>query len=200
MIEENSGYTAFQMYSALKSHFNSKTYDYFKYKGKTKTNKDNFMQRNDRYSFHRLSRKFSVSDMRDYMVSNFIVDNGAWIGDMLGPDGQENYKEWNKTQQSLTYMFESDIIKLLNSVESPNKLLEVIPNGYPILLTEAMGNSIKLETLLILNSFMNFFSMWDKKIDDDIIWPNYHMKCVKYSPFLDFDRDKFKKLIVKHLT
>ncbi|CAB4222011.1 59 protein [uncultured Caudovirales phage] len=200
MIEENSGYTAFQMYSALKLHFTSKSYDYFKYHGKTKTTKDIFMKRNDRYSFHKLSRKFNVADMQNFMISNFINDNGTWIGDMLSPDGEENYKNWKKTQQSLSYVFENDLINLLKSVDAPNKLLEVPSGCYPILLSESMAGSVKLESLLILNSIMNFFSMWNKTIDDDIVWPNYYLKCVKYIPFLDFDKTKFKNIVIKNLT
>lgn len=200
MIEENSGYTAFQMYSALKLHFTSKSYDYFKYHGKTKTTKDIFMKRNDRYSFHKLSRKFNVADMQNFMISNFINDNGMWIGDMLSPDGEENYKNWKKTQQSLSYVFENDLIKLLASVDTPNKLLEVNPGCYPLLLSEAMGSSIKLETLIILNYFMNFCTMWNNRIDDDIVWPNYYMKCVNYAPFIEYDKSKFKNILIKNLT
>jgi hypothetical protein len=184
---------------ALKFHFTGK-YDFFKYGGKVKTTKDIFMKRKDRYSFHRLSRKYDIIEMRNYMVANFINDNGNWIGDMLDAEGEEHYRDWTKTQQSLSYIFENDLIKLLNSVDNPNQLLEVKPGCYPILLSEAMGNSIKLETLIILNYFMNFCTMWNNNIDDDIIWPNYYMKCVKYAPFIEYDKSKFKKILVKNLT
>lgn len=200
MIELNNGYDTFQMYMALKFHFTSKSYDFFKYHGKTKTTKDIFMRRKDRYSFHKLSRKYDITEMRNYMVANFVNDNAKWIGDMSGPEGEEYYRDWTKTQQSLSYIFENDLIKLLNSVDTPNQLLEVKPGCYPILLSEAMGNSIKLETLLILNYFMNFVTMWNVAIDDDIIWPNYHMKCIKYAPFMEYDKPKFKKILVKNLT
>jgi hypothetical protein len=199
MIEQNNGYNTFQLYMALKFHFTSK-YDFFKYGGKVKTTKDIFMKRKDRYSFHKLSKKYDMIEMRNYMVANFINDNATWIGDMVDSTGEEYYRDWTKTQQSLSYIFENDLIKLLNSVDKPNQLLEVKSGCYPLLLSEAMGNSIKLETLLILNYFMNFCTMWNNKIDDDIVWPNYYMKCVKYAPFLDYDKSKFKKILVKNLT
>jgi len=199
MMEQNNGYDTFKMYMALKFHFGGK-YDFFKYGGKVKTTKDTFMKRKDRYSFHRLSRKYDIIEMRDYMVANFVNDNATWIGSMLESEAEEHYRNWKKTQQSLTYIFENDLITLLSSVDTPNKLLEVTPGRYPILLSEAMGGSIKLETLLILNSIMNFFGMWNKTIDDDIIWPNYYMKCTKYLPFLQFDQIKFKEIVIKNLT
>jgi len=54
---------------------------------------------------------------------------------------------------------------------------------------------VSLETLVILNDLLKFFPMWDKKIDDDIIWPDFKMKCEKYSPFLNYDKDKFKIIL-----
>jgi len=199
MIELNNGYDTFKLYMALKFHFTGK-YDFFKYGGKVKITKDIFMKRKDRYSFHRLSRKYDIIEMRNYMVANFVNDNATWIGDMLDSEGEEHYRNWTKTQQSLSYIFENDLIKLLNSVDTPNQLLEVNPGCYPILLSEAMGSSIKLETLIILNYFMNFCTMWNNKIDDDIVWPNYYMKCVKYAPFIEYDKKKFKKILIKNLT
>ena len=199
MIELNNGYDTFKLYMALKFHFTGK-YDFFKYGGKVKITKDTFMKRKDRYSFHKLSRKYDIIEMRNYMVANFVNDNATWIGDMIDSEGEEHYRNWTKTQQSLSYIFENDLIKLLASVDTPNKLLEVNPGCYPILLSEAMGNSIKLETLIILNYFMNFCTMWNKTIDDDIIWPNYYMKCVKYAPFIEYDKSKFKNILVKNLT
>lgn len=199
MIELNNGYDTFKLYMALKFHFTGK-YDFFKYGGKVKITKDIFMKRKDRYSFHKLSRKYDIIEMRNYMVANFVNDNATWIGDMLDSEGEEHYRNWTKTQQSLSYIFENDLIKLLNSVDTPNQLLEVNPGCYPILLSEAMGSSIKLETLIILNYFMNFCTMWNNKIDDDIVWPNYYMKCVKYAPFIEYDKSKFKNILVKNLT
>lgn len=199
MIELNNGYDTFKLYMALKFHFTGK-YDFFKYGGKVKITKDTFMKRKDRYSFHKLSRKYDIIEMRNYMVANFVNDNATWIGDMIDSEGEEHYRNWTKTQQSLSYIFENDLIKLLASVDTPNKLLEVNPGCYPILLSEAMGSSIKLETLIILNYFMNFCTMWNKTIDDDIVWPNYYMKCVKYAPFIEYDKSKFKNILVKNLT
>jgi hypothetical protein len=37
--------------------------------------------------------------------------------------------------------------------------------------------------------------MWSKKIEDDIIWPNWEMKILKYKPFLNYDKVKFKAIL-----
>jgi hypothetical protein len=74
-------------------------------------------------------------------------------------------------------------------------MLEVKPNSYPVLMHLVQLKQVSLETLCILNDIMKFFPMWDKKIDDDIVWPDFKMKCEKYTPFLNYDKVKFKAIL-----
>ena len=196
---ENTGFAAFALYNALKLHFSSDSYDYFKYNGKTNVSKDSFAVRKDKYSFYKLSRKFSLDELKDFYIANFLEHNDKWIGDMAGPIGEENYKKWQRRIHSLTYTFDNDIVKVLDKVDSPNDLLVVKSGDYPKLLRETMEENIGLETLVILDDIMNFFPMWKKKIDDDIIWPNYRKVCEKYKPFLSYDKDKFITILKKRL-
>ena len=192
-MTENSGYAAFTMYNSLKLHFTSKSYDYFKYHGKTNVSTATFLKRKDKYTFYKLSRKYNVEDLRDFYVANFL-EGDKWVGDML-KDGEDVYLKWQKTQQSLTYTFNNDIIYLLSNGGTPDEMLAVKPNQYPILMHLVQLKQVSLETLVILNDLLKFFPMWDKKIDDDIIWPDFKMKCEKYSPFLNYDKDKFKIIL-----
>jgi hypothetical protein len=192
-MTENSGYAAFTMYNSLKLHFTSNSYDYFKYHGKTNVSTATFLKRKDKYTFYKLSRKFSVEDLRDFYVANFL-EGDKWVGDMA-KDGDEVYKKWQKTQQSLTYTFENDIIYLFNNSGSPEENLEVRPNSFPVLMHLVQLKQVSLETLVILNDILNFFPMWTKKIDEDIIWPEFKMKCEKYSPFVHYDKVKFKNIL-----
>ena len=95
----------------------------------------------------------------------------------------------------MTYTFESDIIKLLEKVNNPNELLVVEKNKFPLLMQCAQQGDIAIETLIILDDLMNFFPMWEKEIYDDIVWPNFKIKCVKYKPFLSYDKVKFKQIL-----
>ena len=194
MTTENTGYAAFTMYNSLKLHFTSKSYDYFKYNGKTNVSTVTFLKRKDKYTFYKLARKYTLDEMRDFYVANFL-EGDKWVGDMASVDGEEVYRKWQKTQQSLTYTFENDIMYLLGNGESPDSMLEVKPNGYPALMRFVQLKQISLETLVILNDMLNFFPMWEKKIDDDILWPDFKMTCVKYTPFLHYDKKKFKEIL-----
>ena len=192
-MTENSGYASFAMYNSLKLHFTSKSYDYFKYHGKTNVSAVTFLKRKDKYTFYKLARKYSVEELQDFYVANFL-EGDKWVGDMA-KDGEEVYKKWKKTQQSLTYTFENDIMFILADGNSPDKMLAVKPNEYPILMRMVQLKQVSLETIVILNDILNFFPMWDKKIDDDILWPDFRMKCLKYTPFLHYDKKKFKEIL-----
>jgi len=194
-FEEGSGFSAYALYNAIKLHFTSDSYDYFKYGGKTNVSKDNFATRKDKYTFYKLSRSYNLQDLRDFYVSNFLVKNINWVGDIANAEGEENYKKWQKRNQSLTYRFEQDIIGLLNATQSPNEMLMVENGEYPLLLKEMFQGNICIETVCILNDIMNFFPMWSKKISDTIIWPIEEKRCLRYTPFINYDKTKFVNIL-----
>ena len=198
-FEEGGGFSAFALYNAIKLHFTSDSYDFFKYGGKTNVSKSNFAVRKDKYSFYKLSRKYSLQDLRDFYVANFLVKNVSWIGEIANEEGESNYKDWQKRNQSLTYRFEQDIMSLLNTTQSPNEMLIVVDGQYPLLLKEMTRGNIIIETVCILNDIMNFLPMWNKKISDDVIWPTYKRKIEKYTPFIVYDKNKFKSILKESL-
>ena len=197
-MESTTGFTAYCLYQAIKLHFTS-DYDYFKYNGKTNVTQNSFLHNKSKYSFYKLSRKYSYDELREYFVSNFIDRDVNWVGEIMGPEGEETYKKWQKRIQSLTYRFEQDTMHLIETSGTPEEMLKVKDGNYPKLLTETMQGNVSLETLTILNDLMNFFPMWNKKITDDIIWPSYHKKCVKYAPFIHYDKTKFKTILLESI-
>lgn len=193
-MTEATGYEAFCLYNALKLHFTSKTYDFFKYNGKTNVSKDAFMHRKDKYGFYKISRKFQPAEMRDFFVANLLDNPKAWVGDLNADSSGDVFLKWKKRTQSLSYIFTNDLSKIFYYGEK--ELFAVKDGQYPILLNLAMQDEISIETICILNDIMNFFPAWKKKIDDDIIWPEFANRCLKYTPFINYDKDKFTKLIV----
>jgi hypothetical protein len=197
-MSENSGLAVYMMYHALRLHFTSDSYDYFKYNGKTNVSTNSFLTNKAKYSFYKLSRKYSLEESKEFFVANFIVGDTTWVGELLTPQAEENYKKWKKNIQSLTYSFENDLSYLFDKYK-PQELLVVNSNSYPKLLEEVMNGRVMLETLVIMNDLMNFFPMWKKKIDDDIIWPNWQRRVEKYSPFIYYDKSKFRGMIKEYL-
>jgi len=176
------------LYHGLKLHFSSDSYDFIKYHGKTNVSKDSFMKRKDKYTFHKLSRKYSLIDLKNYILGNIIYGKATWVGEMT----EESYMKWQRINQSLTYVWKNDIVYLMDQVSSPTELITVKNGEYPKLLTETMQENIAFETLVILDDILGFFDMWSKKITDDIVWPNIRIKVLKYKSFLSYDKDTFK--------
>ena len=191
-FQERSGYSAFALYNALKLHFSSPSYDYFKYHGTTNVSESSFLNRKDKYSFYKLSRKYSLEEMKNFYIANLLENDVKWIGDIMGPEGEDVYKKWQKRNESLTYQFEQDIIFLFDSSGS---FLHVDNGSHPYLLSMMMQGEVMIETVAILNDLMGFFPMWKKKIVDDIVWPNWQLKIEKYTPFLNYDKQKFKSIL-----
>jgi hypothetical protein len=198
-LEEGSGFSAFALYNAIKLHFITDSYDYFKYHGKTNVTRDNFAIRKDKYTFYKLSRKYKLEDLKNFYVANFLVTEANWIGEIANLEGEETYKQWQKRNQSLTYRFEQDIIGLLNATQTPNEMLVVEDGQYPLLLKELTYSTINFETVCILNNIMNFLPMWSKKITDDVVWPAWKRRIEKYTPFIEFDKDKMKSILKESL-
>ena len=196
----NSGFTAFAMWNALKLHFTSDSYDYFKYNGKTNVSKQSFTIRKDKYQFYKLSRKYNLNDLKDFYVANFLADNNHWVGDLLTPQGEEIYRKWQKTNQSLTYIFENDIIYLLDKYGiKGEEIFRVDRGNYPKLLEEVMRGAIQIETVILLNNNTNFIdSHWAPRISDDIIWPEWQTKIKKYTPFVKVNIEKFTDIYNGH--
>jgi hypothetical protein len=183
-------FEAYKVYCALKSHFNSKTYDYFKYNGRVRASKSTFDKRSDKYFFHKLSKH---KDMIEYLVANFVYKGDAWVGDLVrDAESDKAYLKYTKTRDSLTYIFTEDIKKLEDDF---NSNFEVKDGQHPTLLRKYLRDEISIETLVILNDFVGFTKMWNKKIDDTIIWPTVCLKMKKFKPFFKYNEVVMKKVV-----
>lgn len=193
-----TGYEAFELFSSLKLHFTTDSYNFFKYGGKVKTSPSAFDKRKDKYYFHKLSRRLpSREDLRDFLVANFLEDENIWIGNLLTEESETIYRTRQKVLQSLSYTFENECSKIFGSLDNPNQILICENGDYPILLKMALRKEIQIETLCILNSVLNFLPNWSKRVGDTIRWPDYRRKIIKYADFLPKDVIKYKFILKK---
>ena len=182
----------YQMYCALKAHFGRGDYDFVKYNGKSSATKSSFWKRNDRHFFVRTSRKYKDKDIiKDYLLSNFIKNQKGWLGDF----NDENYVEWKKRMQSLTYTFKEEMTPLVEDIEL-NNIFEIPESSHPILLKEYLGNRISIEAMIILDDLVQYTKNWDKKLSDDVIWPSVNKMIKNYKKFLTFDRNRCKMILM----
>lgn len=191
-----NAFEAYKLYLALKRHFSS-SYDYFKYNGKTNASQSAFETRKDKYSFHKLSKR---SDPLGFIISN-IVEYGSniWIGELLSENKyEETYKKWLKEKESRTYCFSEDLLKI-GEAEDFGSSLQVEDGQYPRLLSLYLRKKISIETIIILDSMIHFLDIWNKKIEDTALWPEIYRTCIKYSPFIEYDKAKIKTTFKKYL-
>ena len=183
-----SPFETYQHYLALKNHFTNPKYDFFKYGAKTRASVTSFNKRRDKYWFEKTSRKYSDDEVVDFLVSNFTAASNPqnlWIGEIIN-SGERTYADWKKRKQSSTYLFK----------EQSNELETLFDcsKGHPILLKKFLGGGISLETLVIFDRIFSFREKFDKKLEDPV-WETVSLKIKKYSPFLNIDVFKYKKLL-----
>lgn len=181
-----NAFEAYGMFLAMQRHFTSETYDYFQYNGKVKTNYDKFLQRHDRFHFHKLSKRENPQDL---ILANLLQNPKKWILDVLDAEGEKIYKDWKKRTEAMTYCFQADISRLEGDFDD---LLTVKDGSYPKLLKYYQHGSISLESLMIINEVTGVFKHWNKKIEDQLIWPDLYFIMKKYRTFLSLENNKSK--------
>ena len=176
-------------YLALKRHFTT-SYDFFKYNGKVKANSHSFENRKDKFFFYKLSK---MPEAKKLILANLLENPKMWVGDLLESPAHDVYQRWLKKQQSLTYIFKSEISEL--DPENPNS--DLLTDGdHPRLLKLYIADKICIETLIILDDALNFFPYWEKKINDKILWTDINNRVNKYRPFLEYDKMKTRKILI----
>jgi hypothetical protein len=194
-----NGYELYSLYQSLKLHFTTDKYNYFQYDGKTKTSIDAFQKRRDKFLFHRLARKYTEDEILLFLVSNFIERDNNWTKFLLEDEAEQTYRDWKHRIDLMEKTYEEDLHKICPDKKEFNKLFEVQNGQLPKLLVFFLQKEITLETIVILNTILNFLPIWDKKIEDDIFYPKISRKVRKYAPFLKTNLTKYKLLTKKIL-
>lgn len=199
-----NGYELFCQYQAIKLHFSSPSYCYFKYNGKVSTTPAGFEKRKDKYMFHRLARNLRDGEATGFLVSNFLKSNKLWTQDLLEPEAMETYRAWRKKYESLSYMFENDLSKIKEEFDKHDlgiaSMFRVPEEGYPLIWTMMNRKEIEFETMVILHGLTGVLDLWDQKYKGDYIYEKTSTLIRKYEPFLGLDTSKLKSIVQKHLT
>ena len=183
-------FEAYRQFLALKLHFTSEHYDYFKYNGKHNATVSSFEKRTDKRFFRRLVKK--NINLTEYYVANF-VNGKEWISQFE----DSVWKEWLARSQSIEYNFINDAEKLLTSAENFDIIFKCDEGTHPKLLRAYLGKKISLETLVIFDRLLHYRKRFDKEIDESYIWPKVSMLIEKYEPFVKVNIVKCKRMLVE---
>ena len=188
-------FDVYKTYLAMKNHFTKSSYDYFKYCGKSRASINSFHKRKDRYFFEKMSRQKSDDEIKAYFVANFVECDDPqrlWIGEIIA-NGEQNYVNWLKRIQSLTYMFKTES-EVFISKDNLDTIFECKRNQHPEILKKHLQNAITLETMVILDMILGYVKRFDKSITDPV-WETVSLRIKKYKPFLNIDESKCKQIL-----
>ena len=192
-------FESYKLYNSLKLHFERDSYDAFKYNFKSNVTPNSFLKRKDKLFFAKLANSHG-KELKMYFVSNFINDV-LYVGDMINENGERNFLSMKKTHESLTRTFETDINTIADLIDQGeftfNEFFESKDAQHPLVIKMWLQEEITLETVCILNAIFGFVVRESKNITETIMWPNIVRKITKYTPFINFDRDKCVKIMIK---
>ena len=187
-------FDAYRCYLSMKNHFTKDKYDYHKYCGKSRATVQSFYKRKDRFWFEKLARNKSDKEVEEFFIANFItcVDPGKlWIGEMI-KEGEGRYTSWKKRNQSLSYIFKEEVENVFD-----NKKVDDMfdcSKGHPPILKSYLGGDISLESMVIYDRIFDYGKDFDKRLKDPV-WETVSRKIKKYSPFLNIDVSRYKKIL-----
>lgn len=188
-----SPYKVYTIFMALRAHFTTPKYDYFLYKGSLKwVSEKSYERRKDKYIFERLAKR---KDYKEFIVANLHKNPKMWVTGLMKPEAENVYLEWTGKLQSLGYIFKNEIAKL------PDDLIKLmaIPLGTeaaPPLLLHYSSNEISLETLCILLDLTKMKQFLDEHVKD-LAWEQVSQEIDKYLPFIRYDKEKMKSLVLE---
>ena len=183
-------FEAYRQFLALKLHFTSENYDYFKYNGKHNATMASFEKRTDKRFFKKLVRK--NINITEYYVAN-LVNGKEWISQFE----DSVWKEWLARSQSIEYNFINEAEKLLTSAGNFDIIFNCDEGTHPKLLKAYLAKKISLETLVILDRLVRYRRVFDREIDESYIWPKVSMLIQKYEPFVKVNIVKCRRMLIE---
>lgn len=189
-MTSREGFDAYCLYLAINNHFNTESYDFFKYNGKVPVKIQSFLKRNDKYHFAKLAREHR-DELRDYFVAN-LSQKKYYVKNLLDNECIDNYKEFKKRKQKLSYCIIQDMRYLQDKYEQVDIILECEKGQHPPILKEYLGRKIIPETFIAFEMMFGIFGDFDELIQEQFIWPKERSKLTKLKPFIEIDKTKLR--------
>ena len=187
-------FETYKTYLAMKQHFTKDKYDYHKYCGRSRATLSAFHKRKDRYFFEKMARAHPDKEIEDFFVANFVSckdPETLWIGEIIR-EGDNNFRQWQKKVQSLSYVFKEDATSLFDE----QRVDDVFDcsSGHPPILKSYLGGFTSLETMVICDRILGYVKNFDKKLKDPV-WETVSRRIKKYTPFLNINVHRYKKVL-----
>lgn len=187
-----NAFETYKCYLAIKRHFITDQYDYFRYNGVIKCSEQSFLNRRDVRAFLNISRHREPEKL---LAANFIYGDVSWVGDIK----QEYYEQLIKMQESGLYWFKNDLQKLQKMF---NDNFYVGPScAIPSIIKMLKSNIIDIHTVAIFEKILGMDAKWSKK-PEYMIFQSSSFKAKKSIGFFNLADgfDKYIAEIKQHFT
>ena len=191
-----TGYGAYQLFLALRTHFLSPKYDFFEMHGKLRATKESYNKRNDRLFLEKLAKTYDPETLRDFYIANILEDK-QYVTDLLDDSAAANLVKYQARRQALSYNVSNDVDMVLRNGSC--NAFKTYPDQYPGVLVLYLQRRISIESMVIMNDFILFRQKFDKYYDGDVIWPKVSLKMIKYRPFLKYDKERMKLILKERI-
>lgn len=180
----------FKLYTAVRLHFTT-DFDFFESKGaappKT-TTYAHLLKKKYHAAIVQLSKTYRAKQLRDYFVSNMLVDNGSYMFD-VSAEGKRVYQDYIRRRDSRSYIFRQDINRIcMETAKVGGKSIwdsTTVTNGqHPLLFRLFVGSYLSPESIAILGKLNDFVEDWDKKIAEPVLYPIVANQIKKFRPFV----------------
>lgn len=191
-------FSVYRFYLALKLHFTTDNYDVIKQQGKVRATKKSLYKRKDISFIKRIATTYNDEEVVNFLIANFV--SGDRWGGLFDQQAKETYLLWKKRIESLTYTFTKETEQCFqyaedNDISFNSLIFDITNNTHPYIIRSYLGNSISIETIVILDQLFDFVSTYDNSLDDKIVWPDISRLIKKYTPFLKIDKEKYHAII-----
>ena len=172
------GYEVYIRYLALQRHF-STDYDYFLYNGKVKASVDTYSNRNDVFSFEKVSKIIRKEDTEDFFVAHFLDNPKEWIRNM----SKQKLDEYKSNYKNFPIKFEQDMhfVKL----NGPSEMISCNENNIPSIHKNVINKNLSIESIIVLDKIFPFIDKHKEVVKVPFVWPDYITKVKKYKPFVE---------------
>ena len=192
-------YTVYIDYCAIKTHFTTLQYNFFKSNGKTRVNRNSFENRKDKPFFYHLASKLNRSDNVPFFVAQFIEGN-CYVGDLVLEKAiaEKRYSVWAHRLESLTDNYLLDLRNIAIQGYTWNTIFTYKAGTHPPLFLLVHQKKITPETYIFLDYISDFIKITYTKLDD--FYKALNLKFLKYEDCINVNRKKLLEITPKNLN
>lgn len=170
---------------AIKLHFQSNSYDYFRYSGKTRANWSSFEKFSGKRTLHNILKSHQT-DFIEFVATGFAYDNNvSWVGDFSGDSIDQHWRNHRRNMDKLGRLYQNELEQLLEKGSIKDALIS--KDDLPLIEKNRINGLTSMETCVILDHIFDYIN---RNNCSHPLWERTKV-IKKYSPFLKINIKKF---------